>query len=338
MYSKTKDSEAFAPQFKSLSIVVQGMISECTSEVLASIRRCFPHAELILSTWEGSDCKGLDYDKLVFSPDPGAQKADEIAHTDNNVNRQIVSTCAGLKVASRTYILKTRTDIVFNDGDFLRYFGRYDDSPPVIFLSRLLICNYYTRNPRSIDLCFHPSDWILFGYAEDIRKYYGNTPLQTDENAAWFKAHPKNRTLFTNYLSRFTPEQYIFLSFLQQYCDVKIDCYYDFNLEFVHLTEKIFAKCFVVLDYQKQINIDFVKYEPNRYLEKNTLMSHRQWLSIYSHYCVAGRSCPQWYIYCASKWLSRFLFLIRKVIVNLLDVIGIKEAMKSLLLRNNNSR
>lgn len=72
---------------KDISVVVQGAINkEITPRCLQSIRTLLPNAEIILSTWEGSDVDGLDYDKLVLNKDPGAVKCDVIDNAYNNQN------------------------------------------------------------------------------------------------------------------------------------------------------------------------------------------------------------------------------------------------------------
>ena len=46
-----------------ISVIVQGPIhKKRTKKTLQSIRTNLPNAEIILSTWEGSDVKGLDFD------------------------------------------------------------------------------------------------------------------------------------------------------------------------------------------------------------------------------------------------------------------------------------
>ena len=78
-----------------MSVVVQGAIDkDYTSKCLASIRKYLPEAEIILSTWEGCDVEGLDYDNLLLNKDPGTSdliRKYPFEHP-NNVNRQIVST------------------------------------------------------------------------------------------------------------------------------------------------------------------------------------------------------------------------------------------------------
>lgn len=315
-----------------ISLVVQGAVTPVTKAVLNSLRAIFPGAELILSTWEGSALDGLSYDKAVLSPDPGPQVADEVAHLDNNVNRQLATTSAGVKAATRPYILKTRTDIFINSAGFLKYFERYDQEPPYIFQNRVLICSYYTRNPRVMNICFHPSDWILFGNAEDLRLYYCKIAFQTREEAEWFKTHDKAKQLFTNFLSRFTPEQYIFISFMRRFRDIPIDCYYDFGPALMRLSEELYARCFVVLDYQAQLDIRFTKYDPNRYLEKHTIMAHWQWRALYHRYCQEKISVL-WGIYCLYGIAWRSASFIRAEGIRIIDHLCLKETIKRFLTR-----
>lgn len=318
-------------KFKDISIVLQGAISPgITRTCLLKLRSIFPEAELILSTWKNSETSDLNADKIVFSEDPGAVVVDKIAGTLNNVNRQIISTQAGIKAATRPYILKTRTDILFENADFLFYFGKYDDIPSPYFKNRLLICNYYTRNPRIFSACFHPSDWIVFGNGIDVKNYYKNIPTMTRKDETWFSYHSKKSNLFTNYICRFTPEQHIFLHFLKNHKKISCNCYYDCTQELIRETEKNFAQCFVVLNYQKQLPIIFSKYDPNRYFEKYTLISHWQWKALYRHYCQKQFSLL-WIRYWLYIVVFKMLARLRIFFVLILKRLGLKEKVKNFL-------
>lgn len=311
-----------------ISIVVQGAVSKgITASCLSSLRECFPGAEIILSTWKGSDIAGLSYDKVVLSTDPGTFVADKVTGSLNNVNRQLLSTQAGLKVATRPYILKTRTDILVQSADFLNFHGKYDDAPSPYFRSRLLICNYFTRCPRVISTCYHPSDWIVFGHTEDVCKYYEKTSFMTEDEGNWFQTRTKASTFFTNFVCRYTPEQQLFLGFLRQYEDVDFDCYYERSRSLIKQTERLFAQCFIVLDYGSQMNIKFVKYNPNRYMEKFTLISHWQWKAIFQRYCL-GRLTPLWVLYRFRGMIFNCMTGFRTLSIRMLDMIGMKERVK----------
>lgn len=329
--NKKSENGIMRNSFENLSVIVQGGIDNVlTARCMESIRKQFPNAEIILSTWENSNATGLVADKVVFSPDPGAVYCDEVAKILNNVNRQLVSTKAGIEVATRPFILKTRTDIMFHSADFLSYFGKFDGVPSKYFHNRLLICDNFTRNPRVICTCFHPSDWIVFGRAEDVRDYYRNIPLMTQEDGDWFRNRKKEFSIYTNLICRFTPEQHIFLGYLKQKEFVNCKCYYDHRVNLVVQTERAFAECFVVLDYQKQLDIEFLKYNPNRYKDKYTLISHWQWKALYQHYCLSSVSIL-WVMYCALNCFLLGVSVLRTFLIRVLDCLGLKETVKRFL-------
>lgn len=314
-----------------ISIVVQGAISQYTQECLSSIRTNFPNAQIILSTWMNSDVEGLEYDKVIFSEDPGALIIDDVSGTFNNINRQIISTKAGLDYVDRKYVLKTRTDIIWNNSNILRYFGEYDKHcKPKHFKNRILICNYYTRNPNILPLPFHISDWISFGLKEDIDLFY-NINIQSDEEIRWFKNNKKNQKKFyTNLLAKYVPEQHICLNFIKKFYDVNCSSFYDASKENIRLTEEILANDFVVLNYKKQLNITFPKYNPNRYFEKFTLISNKQWKELYSEYCMKRKNL-NYYLRRIRNKIFYLFFLIRQDILNILHKLHIKEKVKNLL-------
>lgn len=322
---------------KDISVIVQGGINEYTKDSLLSIRKSFPNAQIILSTWKDSDMTGLEYDDIVFSEDPGAFVIDDISGSLDNINRQIVSTKAGLMLASRKYYLKTRTDIIWTSGKFLEYFGVYDDkfkSPH--FHNRILICNYYTRNPRVLPIPFHTSDWIIFGVAEDVNLFY-DIKCQSEEEMRWFEKHKRdNADFYTNLLVKYVPEQHICLNFVRRFYNVYCSCFYDASEENIRITEEILAKDFVVLDYGKQLDIIFPKYNPNRYFEKFTLISNRYWNELYREYCI-GSSYFSYYLRIGRNKLFFFFFRLRRIILIILHKLRIKEKMKRILGRNKNN-
>lgn len=114
---------------REIGVVVQGAVDkEIYNRVSKSIRKHLPSAEIILSTWEGTDTTGVDYDKLVLSVDPGGLQSlyrGSNKKVINNLNRQIVSTLEGIKESSRKYIMKLRTDSILTGNSFLKYARRY---------------------------------------------------------------------------------------------------------------------------------------------------------------------------------------------------------------------
>lgn len=316
-----------------LSIIIQGKCSEINkANALRRIQILLPEAEVIISTWKNYSDLHYETDTVIQLDDPGGVVADDVSNVSNNINRQIISTRAGLEKATRPYCLKIRTDILLENVDFLKEFGRYDEiAPPLHVKNRILICNYYTRNPRVYPLPFHPSDWVLFGRTEDLKQYF-SAPCESTEEIRWFITHPREQTgFYTNLLSRYVPEQYLCLNFLRQFEPVHCDCFYDATEENIRQTERMLAGDFVVLDYQKQFGIRFTKYRPNRYLEKSSLVSHRYWKQLFQEYCLHKTELRPFRLFLC--FLARIGFALRRVLLHLLHCLHIKEKVKRLLSR-----
>lgn len=315
-----------------IAIVVQGSISkEYTPFCLLKLRNIFPKAELILSTQKGCDISECKFDKIVYSSDPGAVVQDEKLQILNNINRQLITTQAGLSLCTRKYILKIRTDLYLEDSRFLKYYFKYYQKPDHSkgLGSRILICSYYTRNPRILNTPFHPSDWIAFGLSEDMKAYY-NIRMQSEEEGKWFKEHPKNEGLYKDYLCRYLPEQHLCINSMERFYPIKCSNYYDNNEENIALTERILAENFIVLTYGKELNIKFPKYNPNRYNDDRTLIHFKDWKVLYRKY-IEGNAGMMWSSYCLKSMLwGKFYQCMYYKISRVLSILGVKQYIKKI--------
>ena len=105
-----------------LSVVVQGPnIKKHTYKCLKSLRKNFPEAQIIFSTYKKENTDNLDFDVLVKSNDPKATKLSETM--SNNINRILVTTKAGLNKVTRKYCLKIRSDMFFENDKILLNLG-----------------------------------------------------------------------------------------------------------------------------------------------------------------------------------------------------------------------
>lgn len=274
---------------KDISVVVQGAISEqYTSNVLKSIRKALPEAEIILSTWENSDVKGLDYDVLVENQDPGAPMLFPQWKQRHNLNRQIVSTKNGVKYATRKYVLKTRTDIVHNNANFLNYFEKFKERNEKCKLlkERVLICEHFAR--RAECLPFHISDWVFFGLKEDIENIW-NVELEPEpEYTEWFYNHdllPQHKDKYHEhnfFRHRYCAEQYIWAHFLWRNGEkFEFDNMFDISWDNSYLTKLSFANNLVILSLE-QYGISFCKGNP---VVENNIYTHYDWQKLYKLYC-----------------------------------------------------
>jgi len=169
-----------------ISVVVQGPIhtqDNLTKRVLESVRTHLPDAELILSTWKGSDVDGLDYDILLLNDDPGPLNVPNKSKI--NLNRQIVSTRNGLQKATRTYAMKLRTDTLLTGTGFIDAFDKYPERREdfKVFEHKVIIPTLYTKNPLQpfpgLIHFFHPSDIFQFGLKRDLLLLW-NIPNATE--------------------------------------------------------------------------------------------------------------------------------------------------------------
>lgn len=270
---------------KDISVVVQGPIDKIvTLKCLKSIKKYLPHAEIILSTWEGSDIDILDglYDKVVLNKDPGFSFYSKDKNSKlNNVNRMIVSSKAGLDLVTTKYVLKFRTDLYLTGNSFLKYFNKfnsYNNEHLRVAEKRILSCAKYARNPNCKDNPYpmHPSDIIFFGLTSDVKKVY-DIPLMNNEDANYFRHH-KN-TFNNNMLSRYLPEQHIWVNYLNyKKCNNAVDC----NKENIKDSELSFANNLVILS-KFQLNIRSDKKDFFSSLPHGCYTNY-SWLKMYKKY------------------------------------------------------
>ena len=287
-------------------MVIQGAVDpELTPLCLRSVRACLPDAQIILSTWEGTDVAKIAADTFVFSEDPGGHNQalqafmmdnDSLRKTGfrlmNNVNRQIVSTQAGIQQADRKYVWKLRSDVIIQSVNFLHYYGIFDNdgqNPHKFIKNRLLICDLYTRNPRVANLAFHPSDWTMFGNREDVENYF-DIPLLTEDDAKWLLSRPRKWLFMKEMVVRYTPEQSIFLGFLRKHTTIDYDVYNQINENNIDETELYFANNTVILDYGSMFAFNFVKFNPQVSVLRDNIYHFNDWLGLYEHYCLGIRS------------------------------------------------
>lgn len=272
---------------KDISVVVQGAVVEYASICLASIREHLPGAEIVLSTWKGSNVDGLDFDKLVLSDDPGGFDCmNDDFFRKNNIDRQVVSTRAGLQASKKKYAVKLRTDFSLSSHGFLNWWGKYAKrSTESWFTERLISCTIFARNARSLEwqLPAHPSDFFFFGLRSDLLELFDMPPI-SDEERIWFaQKFPKE---FRYELHRFVPEQFLWMNLLRKHIACKTDLpehAHDVRKETIRLTERSFAGNLVLLS-PEQLGIDSAKNLFNND-RPDTCYTHFDWLGLYAWYC-----------------------------------------------------
>ena len=202
-----------------VSVVVQGPVGPATARCIDGVRRHLAGAELVLSTWDGTDTSRLDVDVVVTSPDPGGTPTwitSTMPGPPNNTNRMVVSTFAGLRSAGRPFTVKIRTDATVHHAGATLLLA---DLAPVrgewaLFEHEVVVSSVYTRHPlKTPSGAFHPADTVQLGRTSDLLRLW-DVALMTDDEASWFPMDGRPHWAATGV--RYYPEQHVFLAALRQ--------------------------------------------------------------------------------------------------------------------------
>lgn len=272
-----------------ISIVLQGPIyKNCTNKVCKRMRELFPYAEIIISTWEGADITGLDYNVIILNKDPGGTPLFINDKRTNNVDRQITSSLNGIKKATRKYCLKWRTDLLLKDSNFLQFFDKYPARNPKwkIFKKRVLV--HYPTLPYIYPL--GPTDISCFGLTEDILTYL-DIPLQTKEQANYFinNAFPKDTLIaYQQIIPLRGAEMYIWYNVLKKFEAtferINSTWGFDLNKELLDLSELSIVNNLQVVDRE---NFDFeALVHPYLLQAKETFVTEDLYKYWYKKWCL----------------------------------------------------
>jgi hypothetical protein len=166
-----------------ISIVIQGSVTLVAQDIVKKFRRILPGSEIIFSTWTEDACLKSISNKYIVNTDPGPYQIceHEVVVRSENINRQIVSTAAGLACSTFPHVLKWRSDFDFNEKKMAEFISR-------IFLNDLdasvCVLSLNTANPfADIGLVGHLSDWMYLGKREILLQLLENKCLEwTPEN------------------------------------------------------------------------------------------------------------------------------------------------------------
>ncbi len=285
-------------QSRDISVVVQGAIAgrptdparrQVTKRVLESIRRHLPDAEIILSTWTGSEVPGLDLDHVIFSTDPGAPVAGEFPDGSKllyNVNRQTVSTRAGIERATRPMLLKWRTDLLMTHGRILDFHGRYParQSEWAFASERMVVCSHFTTWPYRMERqAFTVSDWVMLGRRADMESYWSEAPPYPDEWVRWYDSHPDLRHARHAEPQRFVAEQHLWLSFLRRFREIPCEHAWDFGAHNAALHLQALVNNAIVAS-PSELGLRFLKQNHGP-LNHLAMTEHADWRYLYRLFC-----------------------------------------------------
>jgi hypothetical protein len=263
-----------------ITIVLQGSIptvrdanGESFRDLLNRTRSALPGAKVILSTWRNTKVsRTLAIDEVIRSNDPGSLppiKFDNVG--SNNINRQIVSTLAGLKKVHTRYAIKLRTDACLEHDGFLRFFEKYSAAFPTAE-TRILTNCFFTIDPLVLEhMPFHTGDWFMFSTTERLIQYWSRSPI-TLEDASYYETHPHAKHssfLDKQFRTRLAVEQYLCTAFAAKMGYTTPEYHNDIRKEVISAFHEFMAQHFMVLD-PWQSGLKLAKY---RSVHKSTMQS-----------------------------------------------------------------
>ena len=275
-----------------ITFVVQGAIDKInTSLCLSSIKKHFKNSKIILSTWEGSDVEGLDYDELILNKDPKGFKFSDKFY--DNTNRQIVSSINGLRSVKTKYACKVRSDIILLSNSFLKFFDKFSKRSNSYILYKKRVLTYiFSCKFKHLDeyTPFHVGDWIFFGLTEDLIKMY-DISLIAEKDAAFYNGFPKSAPIrFYKNPQKYFPEQYICYKPLEKnICNIGFQNRFYNDENIINISNEFIANNYIILS-NFQMPIYFAKKNRNEYCNLdyeyfNNAIDYYDWLELYKKYC-----------------------------------------------------
>jgi len=254
------------------------------SEILKRTRKTLPGAPILLSAWEGSDViAGMAIDDFVLSKDPGSLAPLKlIDNKANNINRQIVSTRAGMDAVRTPYAVKLRTDCFLEHAGFIDYLeaqlkrDRYD--------KRIVTGAFFTLDASIFErIPYHVSDWFQFGQTEVLRDYW-SAPLMSQQAGRYYenRPHAEGSNIFERrFRAEFAVEQHICMHYARRLgyaCPAYLN---DISAPVLRDYDRFLTRETLILD-PWQAGLVFPKYQwiGTSTLQRINNMMHLDWLDL----------------------------------------------------------
>jgi len=143
------------------TILMQGSVSNWTSDIVNEYSVRFPGARIVLSTWTTENIDKINCEVIQSEP-PGITKPHK-----STINYQIVGTSKGLKKIDEGIIMKCRTDQFIHNS---KIFEIYEKECPK---EKIMIPNQGTYET----LDYRVSDFCQIGTKKILEDYWSNIPL-----------------------------------------------------------------------------------------------------------------------------------------------------------------
>lgn len=275
---------------ENLSIIIQGAIHPNQANLVRKLRHAFPKSEIIISTWSYDKALADLVDNYVTPEDPGPFSITKNGQTirQENVNRQIISTQAGLTVAKREWAMKWRSDF---DVDAILLAVMLNKYSSIIPNDGILSLAYQTANPYAKPyLIGHISDWMYFGKTEFLKKII--TSVAIPSIPEYQEIPPDRDESYSFQFSTFTCEQFMLKDGLEKIYGINIVDHPSDKDVLIYL--RLIGKKIFILDPAKIDMHTFKIYDNYIYLNKKYINFYIWYVlnTIGSFSCYIGSKYP----------------------------------------------
>ncbi|MFT8242667.1 WavE lipopolysaccharide synthesis family protein [Roseomonas sp. BN140053] len=263
-------------EFGDFTFVVQGPLTpgEDPRSKAQELRDVFPGCAVVLASFEPSsgfepnrpppqrsamqakayllELLAPAFDAVALIEQPAALPQLKIDSGQNNINRQIASTAAGLAKVKTRYAVKLRSDALLVSPALLQRFLEFSvagDRPLAVGQGRILIPSFFTLNPRIDErMLYHLSDWVQVGFTEDLRTYWSAPPFRLDD-AVHYLTHDYaagSTGSERRFLARYAVEQWLAIHYARRVMEVRLDFHNDWSPERLARFEDFMVDNFVV--------------------------------------------------------------------------------------------
>lgn len=205
-----------------LTVVLQGALPtgaaklQALNQRIQGLRQLLPGVTVVISTWNCAKAPPkIAADHTVYSADPGSLPPYKLgACKPNNVNRQIVSSAAGLAVVRTPFAIKLRNDAALLHTGALAALAHWPAAH-----RRIATVGHFSLNPHQFErLPFHFSDWFQLGPTHSLRALWA-CPLMTPQQATHYDSQPwaaHSNVLERRFRARWPAEQHVWRHYAAQ--------------------------------------------------------------------------------------------------------------------------
>jgi hypothetical protein len=194
----------------SVGILMQGRISEWTSDIIKEYENNFPNAQIIISTWINEDTSDITCEVIK------TQLPKPVEPFGSTINHQIVGAQLGLEKMKSTVVMKCRTDQFIHNSNIFKLFLES------CMKNKIMVMGMDKNDKRDYLI----NDLCQIAYKEVLTEYWNSMPLYDGSYSISPEVYfPKN------YIQNIKKDSGIWSTVKEKYYCIKDDRL-DFKLEF----------------------------------------------------------------------------------------------------------